>query len=77
MQHGKLRKGLNIHHLFDLFHSLAQGISDYTVAEAIGFQNLPFLLMEKGSTLRIMGRSHEARDIFTRAIDEFTSRNVD
>jgi hypothetical protein len=46
------------------------------VAEAIGFQNLPFLLMEKGSTLRVMGRSEEARDIFIRAMDEFTSEIV-
>jgi hypothetical protein len=53
-----------------------QAISDYTVAEAIGFQNLPFLLMEKGSTLRVMGRSEEARDIFIRAMDEFTSEIV-
>jgi hypothetical protein len=32
--------------------------------------------MEKGATLRLMGRSYEASEIFHRAMDEFASQNV-
>jgi hypothetical protein len=32
--------------------------------------------MEKGSILRVMGRSEEAAEVFLRAMEEFTSDHV-